>query len=316
MREILTFRRLLFLILAAAVLAGCGSTGGGGGGDGEEFDLSIDVDPSGDGSGTVDGAGTYEDGEDADVVVDPDACSEVEWSGPDAAECATGSVAMDSDKMCTAKFVVKDVALVLDRGGSGEGAVSGAGTYRCGDTATVAATESEGSAFADWAGPDRTECMSGSVLMDADKACTALFELLPVELLTVTRSGDGDGIAGAILSGIYCGSDCTQKYQRDTEVRVTAEPEEGSVYVGWTGCDSVEGMTCVVTMDGDRTVDVEFDDETPSTWSELAVETGRSPVRARMARARTSPSASRPRRGVSSTTGAVPTPRSAGPGLW
>ncbi|NIM52776.1 MAG: hypothetical protein GTO22_26615, partial [Gemmatimonadales bacterium] len=55
------------------------------------------------GPGTVSGGGTFTHGDTASPVATPDipGHTSVTWSGPDAAECATGSVLMDADKSCT-----------------------------------------------------------------------------------------------------------------------------------------------------------------------------------------------------------------------
>jgi alpha-tubulin suppressor-like RCC1 family protein/subtilase family serine protease len=67
--------------------------------------------------------------------------------------------------------------LLLNTAGSGSGTVSGAGTYNSGQTATVSASANSGSTFTGWTGPNGPECATGSVLMNADKNCTANFTL-------------------------------------------------------------------------------------------------------------------------------------------
>jgi hypothetical protein len=66
---------------------------------------TLTLNTAGTGSGTVTGAGTYSYGDTATVTVTPDTGSTFAgWSGPDAAECNTGSVSMVTDKSCTATF--------------------------------------------------------------------------------------------------------------------------------------------------------------------------------------------------------------------
>ena len=84
--------------------------------------------------------------------------------------------------------------------------------------------------------------------------------------LSVTTSGDGDGVVTSDDDGINCDStigdpeftDCSEVYDEGTNVTLTAAPDEGSGFVQWTGCDSTEGNTCFVTMDDERTVDAQF----------------------------------------------------------
>jgi alpha-tubulin suppressor-like RCC1 family protein len=59
----------------------------------------------GSGSGTVTGAGTYANGSTATVSATANTGSTFTgWSGPNGAECGTGSVGMTADKSCTATF--------------------------------------------------------------------------------------------------------------------------------------------------------------------------------------------------------------------
>jgi uncharacterized repeat protein (TIGR01451 family) len=84
--------------------------------------------------------------------------------------------------------------------------------------------------------------------------------------LSVTTSGDGDGVVTSSDGGINCDStigdpeltDCFEVYDEGTDVTLTATPNEGSTFVQWTGCDSTEGNTCFVTMNDERTVNAEF----------------------------------------------------------
>ncbi len=61
--------------------------------------------------------------------------------------------------------------------GTGSGTVDGAGAYSAGTTATVIATADPGSTLTGWSGANATKCATGSVVMDADKSCTATFTL-------------------------------------------------------------------------------------------------------------------------------------------
>ena len=61
--------------------------------------------------------------------------------------------------------------------GTGSGTVSGGGTYSYGVTAPVSATANASSTFIGWTGPYAAECATGSVLMKANKICTATFAI-------------------------------------------------------------------------------------------------------------------------------------------
>jgi hypothetical protein len=73
--------------------------------------LTLDV--TGTGSGSVVGAGSYIEGQIAEVSAVPRSDSNfVGWTGSNAAECATGMVLMTADKSCTATMTLKPVTQV------------------------------------------------------------------------------------------------------------------------------------------------------------------------------------------------------------
>lgn len=62
---------------------------------------------AGTGSGSVTGAGTYNYRDIATVTATPESGSIFDgWSGPDAAECSTGSLSMTANKSCSATFTI------------------------------------------------------------------------------------------------------------------------------------------------------------------------------------------------------------------
>ena len=202
---------------------------------------------AGTGAGTVSGGGTYGFGSAAAVVATANAGSTFSgWSGPDAAECAGGSVMMVSDKSCIATFTLDTYTLAIATAGSGSGTVSGAGTYNSGDSAAVAATAAAGSTFAGWSGADAAECAAGSVVMNADKSCTATFTL-NTYTLTITTSGSGSGT----LSG-------GGSYDYGATATVSATAHTDSTFSGWSGPDAAECAAGSVVMNADKSCTATF----------------------------------------------------------
>jgi hypothetical protein len=68
--------------------------------------------------------------------------------------------------------------------------------------------------------------------------------------LIVTKRGSGDGIISG--EGINCGADCDQWYEEGTPVTLTANPEQGSVFVGWFGDDCSGVGECTITLNTDK----------------------------------------------------------------
>jgi len=77
--------------------------------------------------------------------------------------------------------------------------------------------------------------------------------------LKVTKDGTGHGTVTSVPQGITCGNSCEKTFPSNSSVILTAKPHQGSTFVGWSGCDEVSGLTCSVSMTGDRTVSAQFD---------------------------------------------------------
>jgi uncharacterized repeat protein (TIGR02543 family) len=77
--------------------------------------------------------------------------------------------------------------------------------------------------------------------------------------LTVGTTGDGDGTVTSTPPGIDCGTDCAESYASGTSVTLTAAPRAGSIFTGWTGCDTASGTTCTVAMTAAVSVTAGFD---------------------------------------------------------
>ncbi|MDP5137331.1 DUF1566 domain-containing protein [Rheinheimera baltica] len=82
--------------------------------------------------------------------------------------------------------------------------------------------------------------------------------------LAVKKQGDGGGSVSASQGNISCGDNCSSDFAEGTLLTLTATADEGSNFVGWSGCGSVSGGTfisgnqCTVTMNLSRLVTAEF----------------------------------------------------------
>lgn len=79
-------------------------------------------------------------------------------------------------------------------------------------------------------------------------------------VLTVSKSGTGScGIRSTDADNLIdCGAFCSHAYSYDAPVNLVATAETGSVFAGWSGCDSTDGTLCAVTMSGARNVAATF----------------------------------------------------------
>ena len=154
------------------------------------------------------------------------------------------------------------------RAGAGTGSVSSNPTgiscgtdcseaYNSGTSVTLTASAASGSTFAGWSGCDSASGTTCTVTMNAARTVTATFDR-PRFVLTVNKSGVGsnNGDVSSSPSGISCGTDCSEPYTVDTVVTLTASGS--ALFLGWSGCDSVSGATCTVTMSSARSVTASF----------------------------------------------------------
>ncbi|MDP3695392.1 MAG: hypothetical protein Q8R42_04710, partial [Desulfocapsaceae bacterium] len=123
-------------------------------------------------------------------------------------------------------------------------------------TVTLTVTTGLETVFSGWAG-----ACSGSgdciVSMDQARSVTATFTL-NTYLLSVTKNGTGSGSVASIPVGIDCGSDCSQAYDYDTLVTLSATPDTGSSFAGWFGASCTGTGECAVTVDQVRSVAATF----------------------------------------------------------
>jgi CSLREA domain-containing protein len=173
------------------------------------------------------------------------------------------------------------VTLTIAGAGTGSGTVTGTGiscTISIGSTSgdcsesalpganptvTLSAAADSGSTFAGWSG--HADCADGVVTINSNKVCVAQFTVVPQRTLTVAGAGTGSGTVAA--TGISCtitagstSGDCAESYAHGTSVTLTATPNSGSTFTGWSGCDSVSGMDCQVTLTAARLVTAQFTD--------------------------------------------------------
>ncbi|MBI3609565.1 MAG: hypothetical protein HY204_02550 [Nitrospirae bacterium] len=74
--------------------------------------------------------------------------------------------------------------------------------------------------------------------------------------LTVTKSGVGTGrVAGP---GIDCGTDCSELYQSSASVTLTAAPDTGFAFAGWSGDCAGTGLSTTMTMNADKSCTAAF----------------------------------------------------------
>jgi pimeloyl-ACP methyl ester carboxylesterase len=83
--------------------------------------------------------------------------------------------------------------------------------------------------------------------------------------LTVNKTGTGSGNVTGNPPGINCGSDCTEAYASGTNVTLTASPDSGSIFTGWSGGGCSGSGTCTVNLTSNKSVTANFDIQSNDT---------------------------------------------------
>ncbi len=176
--------------------------------------------------------------------------------------------------------------MTVTKSGTGAGTVASAPVgIDCGATCawsfvdgtivTLTPTASPGSTFTGWAGdctgtPASMPCVFN---MLGDANVTAVFTATPTHAVTVTRSGSGTGTVTSSPVGIACGATCSGNFAAASGVTLTAAPDAGANFAGWSGACAGTGLTCNLTMDGAKDVTATFTTG-PAGTMPLAVATG------------------------------------------
>lgn len=73
----------------------------------------------------------------------------------------------------------------------------------------------------------------------------------------IIRAGSGTGSIISEPSGINCGNICTANFNINTSITLTATPDTGSTFSGWSGACTGTGV-CTVTIDAPKTITATF----------------------------------------------------------
>jgi uncharacterized delta-60 repeat protein len=171
--------------------------------------------------------------------------------------------------------------VLITKGGSGKGWVGGpelrcggncGADYEAGETVELDAFGEYGeSVFEGWhtISGDPGTCTGMTtpceVTLTGDVELKADFRYEPTvePVLTVNKSGSGQGIVSSVPSAIFCGSECSRAFEVGTTITLTASPFSGSKFTGWTGGGCSGTGACEITLNGDTNVTASFTSESP-----------------------------------------------------
>lgn len=190
------------------------------------------------------------------------------WAGPCTGNTTTCSFLLDADTAVTASFGVAmhTVSVVLAGNGTGK-VTSSPGGISCPTTCsmmvaegaqiTLTATALDASSqFLGWSDSGCASTSPCTLTVTANATISAAFGQNLT--LVVTKSGAGTGTVTSNPAGINCGSDCSEVYAKNSSVTLTASPDVGSTFAGWSGGGCTGTGTCTVMLTAATAVTAAF----------------------------------------------------------
>jgi uncharacterized repeat protein (TIGR02543 family) len=156
-------------------------------------------------------------------------------------------------------------SLQVNKTGAGSGTIkSDPAGISCGNTCkasfaknssvNLTASPSSGSTFAGWSG-SCSGMGNCNVTMKATRSVTARFNAS--YLITVKKGGTGSGVVTG--PNINCGTDCNESYNKGISITLTATPDSGSTFTGWSGCSRTSNkVNCILNVTTAKTVTATF----------------------------------------------------------
>ena len=129
-------------------------------------------------------------------------------------------------------------------------------TYTRGTKVRLTAAPGTDSDFKGWGGAcsGTGQCV---VTVNAARTVTASFAKKRFSV-TIQKAGEGGGTVTSTGSPLNCGAACSATFEAGTVVRLRAEPDAKSRFVGWTGVCSSTATQCIFTVDAETTVTATF----------------------------------------------------------
>jgi hypothetical protein len=238
-------------------------------------------DNSGQGNGTTQFTRTYNNGTRVTLTTPSTAGVNnfTSWIGCDSTNGKQCTVTMNNARSVTASFTTQ-YPLNITKSGSGNGNItanagaiswsgnSGTAIYSSNASVTLTASASNGSTFTSWIGCDSTNGKQCTVTMINARSVTASFTFNPPQhSLTISKSGTGTGGIASSPAGIDCGASCVASFISGVVVNLTAIPDTGSTFAGWSGGGCSGTGTCIITLNNDTAVTATFTAETNYTYT-------------------------------------------------
>lgn len=131
-------------------------------------------------------------------------------------------------------------------------------SFEEGTVVTFTATPDPGFVFAGWDGVCNG-LGSCELLVDMAHDVGATFSLAQSHALAVKLHGSGSGVVTSDPAGIDCGAACLHEFEPGALVTLSAVPDPGMVFTGWTGLCNSSIPNCQLLMDSAHDVSATFE---------------------------------------------------------
>ena len=198
-----------------------------------------------DGGSVSSEGGEYQQGDQVTLTATPDEGYEFSgWS--DGNTEATRVITASEDLTITATFTELEYSYQLTVTSTEGGSISSeGGEYNEGTEVTITATPDEGYRFIGWSDGSTEESIT--ITLNSDTTITANFQVIISYTLTVTA---GEGGSVSTEGG---------EYEDGTELTLTATPDEGYRFVGWTNHSPANEITFTLTMNENLNFEANFE---------------------------------------------------------
>ena len=194
----------------------------------------------------------------------------VGWGGDCAGTALTCTVNMQTARTVTASFnLPAPSAFTLDVSVTGGGALRSlpagidcgtdcSASFAANTSVVLNATPAAGQVQTGWGGACAGAGQTCTVLMNQARTASALFEAVPAVVRSFNVTLSGSGLVRSQPIGIDCGSVCSAGFGDATSVVLTATPDAGQRFTGWTGACSGTAPTCTLAAHSNRSVGASF----------------------------------------------------------
>ncbi|WP_299135773.1 InlB B-repeat-containing protein [uncultured Tenacibaculum sp.] len=195
--------------------------------------------------------GKYDDGTSVVLTAMPNAGYQFDgWSGDASGTTNPLTVVMNANKTVTATFskIQRTLTINASNGTVTTNPNPTSGTYDDGTSVVLTAMPNAGYQFDGWSGDASGTSNPLTVVMSGDKTVTAMFSRI-MRTLTVTKAGNGTVTTNPNVTGGYVDG---------TNVTLTATPDSGWKFDGWSGDASGTTNQTTVTMNANKSITATF----------------------------------------------------------